>query len=324
MHDLSALVVSRRTLLQWASAGAAVVMTTQPSAPSSTSGPSFSGARFPAAMTQVYDANWTKQIAASFPVNLRIRNNRAGGLVVFEWDPRLFAGPETVLGIAGNVVQPLTVAAQSDHAMEALLPAGVTSLVVHAKAQRLYPNENLSDVTPSLARLLTPERAISDERVFKVSETACNPWSVESSVDWVSLSGAVAPARVVLSSAGPGPVPTGTAFVLTAPDVLDDAVVLDRHQNASTAVTAQRKKPKAQQAEYVLTIAEPIPAGEWVQVILTNKSSDSAPASNPSAVPRLVMNRKVDPGLRESGRWDAFPLTTSGTNLSSYEAAPTA
>ena len=329
MRNSTRLVLTRRQALQAASVAALVLTThvdwsqaTKSAATDATADAAFLGSSFEALAATFFGTDWAHEGTALFPVELRVRSKVRARLSL-DWDERLFSIPGSVLALTGNLMQSLAVTRQSANFLEVEVPVGVTRVIVRGASSNLYPNENIATPRPTVARLRALDGTMFDERVFETSATACVPWSVEATVDWISLEGLVVPARAVLASVGPGPIPKGISFSLTSPDVLEDPQVLDGAGSQATTVTVGKRRSRTG-IDLELTVAEEIAAGTSAQVILVKRASDSIPTGSQKEIPRLLMTSAPEPGMRRSGRHAVFPLTSSGSQLSTYAAAPTA
>ncbi|UOE43859.1 hypothetical protein [Agromyces larvae] len=157
----------------------------------------------------------------------------------------------------------------------------------------------------------------------------CAAWSIEATVNWICHEGDIVPARALISSVGPFSAPVGTAIRLSYTGGFDAASTL---MDSATAESDDAPLPAEVESqayegitELVLTTTEPLDPGRELQLVFEVGASNSTPRPFTTHVPRLVLVPPVDTtGMRFSGKHTSFPVSPSGSQLSTYLPAPVA
>lgn len=320
---------SRRNLLR----GAAVVATyvfstgnteglaeTTPANASASSNPIIDANDLNVATSKYFDPNWSSEGVASFPVRVPLSARSTELDAMVRWDPRLFAVHPPVSAIMDAVVEiePSQVGAG---VMEFHLPAAVTEIGVQVEVLSNYPADNIADVIPTSLTLHSGETLI-DELILHPTLTSCAPWSVEATVDWVCRGSVIVPGAITLISRGPNPAPAFLEFTVQYADVAGIPALATPTDDPPVTFSADSADGFT---NLVIRSRRELPPDNAVDLTFPVDFSDSRPRAFEEIVPRLQLTIPENTvGMRESGRLSSFPVTSSGSQESSYIPAPTA
>ncbi|RWZ49537.1 hypothetical protein ELQ90_12255 [Labedella phragmitis] len=274
------------------------------------------------ATTKYFDPAWTTESVASFPVRLELLERSSTLRLVATWDPRLFALHAPVLGIVGSSIREIEKVNDGEGMLSLDVPPEITEISFQVEALSTYPNDNVGDVVATTFQALDADGTLIDEIIVAPSSTDCAPWSVELAADWICLESTVVPARITLTSMGPGPAPKGLTAVASYADLLPSPVLtlIGDSPPATFAITSADGI-----RELTLETSRELVTGDQVELIFTEDPSDTKPKSFTGVTPRVqLVPPELMVGLRESGRHTSFPVTASGSQLSTYVPAPTA
>ncbi|MFF2272071.1 hypothetical protein ACFVTX_07345 [Agromyces sp. NPDC058136] len=335
MTALKRVVVSRRALLQGAAVASGYLLTldAQTSAFATAGGTvpvaPVSADRLTLATTKIFNAEWNQAMLASFPARYRFSPRSDISTVGIEWDERLFSLHGPALGLVGESAHELEITRPSPHAALVSVPAETTDLVLRVEALNTYPAENHTGVRPVSLWLEDQSGQRLEEWTDSPIPADCAAWSIEATVNWISHEGDIVPARASIRSIGPFDAPAGTAVRLSYPDIFDtpptvvDPAIIEGDDTPLPATVDSRTSEGI--CELVLTTTEPLRPGGQLELHFEAGASNSTPRPFANHVPRLVLVPPTDQnGMRLSGRHSSFPVSPSGSQLSSYIPAPIA
>ncbi|MBZ4487139.1 hypothetical protein LQ938_15160 [Microbacterium sp. cx-55] len=287
----------------------------------------FDSSRLTMATTKYFEPDWGTEVTASLPVRFDFAGRAVKSLRI-DWDERLFAvhGPAYAV-VDGDTVE-LGATGDIKRSLHVELPDGATELVLRSESLNAYPNENLRDVQRASFRMTT-EDASEEEWADTLQSAACNAWSLEATVNWVCHEGVVVPARAVISSIGPYAAPTGVSVGLQYADIVGAPALAPTPGDAETEpveVSATIESTMHDGVrEAVLVTTGQLEAGQQIELVFEVDASDSKPQPFREFVPRLIVTPPQNvSGMRLSEKHSSFPVTPSGSHLSTYEPAPTA
>lgn len=330
MISLGNIVVSRRTALRSAVfAGVYVASLATAGSPggtassSATPGPvdpsdateSLSLSEFVAVKT--FAPDWSAEAITTFPRLLTFSPLEVESDCIVSWDARLFSVSESVLALT-DVLREVSVEVTGEGSMKVRVPAGASSLLFDVQAINLYPAENIADRADTSVQLIGD--GIEGSPVTLTSTvTQCAPWGLEVEADWAAIDGVILPSTVRLFSAGPNPVPASETVDLFAAGSLNGAMVSSSSPIAIIQpATGDRYALRAE-------LRSGLAPQETATVTFPYVESDSTPRVNPSTVSGVLHTTPVNVvGMRMSGKAGAYPVTESGTPVSTFKAAPTA
>lgn len=334
MGSFERLIISRRAVLRGGlAAGGYLLISEQPASsvvrPASGERWRPLAERLTLATAKYFSPDWGSELSASLPVRYVLPTGGRDTALNAQWDERLFAVGDTAFGIAGEITRELALARPSPHSMNIQIPAGVGEVILRVEALNPYPAENLPDVRASSFQLRDRRGTVREEWVDSPAATECTPWSLEAAVNWICHEGDVVPGRVSVTSAGPFAIPAGVAIRLTYADVLGaprivDPVAAPDDSSASLPTTLESTVLDGYR-ELTLKTTQAVSPGTQLELLFDIDVSDSKPRPFDAYVPRLTLlppTKQI--GMRLSDRHSSFPVTSSGSQLSSYVAAPTA
>jgi hypothetical protein len=321
--------ISRRSLLRGAAVISAYVFSAsgspstagRPGSAAASSGPVVNADQLTLATNKFFDPGWTSQGIASFPVRVPLLPRTGDLAVTARWDPRLFAFHPPVYATGGAVLEidPTTLAAGQ---LDFPLADDVTEIGLQVEALATYPDDALADVIATAVTFHDSEGKTADELVLQPTSTACAPWSIEVTVDWVCHGAVIIPAAISILSRGPHPAPAGLVFSVQYADSAGTPSLAADDEEPAATLTAN---PSSGFVDLTIATTRPLDPDGAVEVSFPVDVSDSKPQAFGEIVPRLQLTIPDDTvGMRESGRLSSFPVTASGSLESTYLAAPTA
>ncbi|MFF3027446.1 hypothetical protein [Microbacterium sp. NPDC057944] len=327
-----ALVVTRRTILRGAAVASAYVLSggigplSSPFAAPTSAAPStvFLTTDIAHATARHFDAAWSNEVIASFPVRFGLAERSEHLMLRAQWDPRLFTVHGPAYGVIGEETRELALVHGEAGVFSTSVGADVSEIVLQVESLNLYPVENIDDATSTALSLTDATGAVVDEFAVEATLAACAPWSVEIVVDWVSYAKDVVPARMTLTSVGPNAAPGGLEVVANYADVLArPTVTVPEGTETASASISERSSGGVTRLTLATTVQ--LPPGATVEVQFSAEESDSVPAPFEDLIPSVLLTPPTDMlGLRSSGQHSQYPVTTSGSQLSTYLPAPNA
>lgn len=320
------LVITRRAALQGIGVVAALVLTNATPSPTPTPAPDATPSPSPApttadivsldqlVSTKTFDAAWTAETVTSFPRVVRVAAREEAAHLVIRWDARLFSVASEVFARTSEVVllDPPTTYEPGNLAV--VVPAGAQEVYLAVTAINLYPLENVGDVTSTAVSLLDSRGTVVGSVEAFAEHTQCSPWGVTVNAEWATRDNVIVPTLVSIASVGPNPVPAGTTVEINAAGV---DVAGARLSGPATLTPSD--------GTTVGTLTDSLAAGAIVDIILPVSADASAPQKSPKSVARAALRvPEVATGLRVTEREAAYPLTSSGSPVSSFEADPSA
>lgn len=320
------LVITRRAALQGLGVVAALVLTnatpspTPPPAPDATPSPSPAPTTADIVSldqlvsTKTFNAAWTTETVMSFPRVVRIAAREEAAQLVIRWDARLFSVASEVFARTSEVVLLDPPTTYEPGNLTVVVPAGAEEVYLAVTAINLYPLENVGDVTSTAVSLLDSRgTAVGSVEAF-AEHTQCSPWGVTVNAEWATSDNVIVPTLVSIVSVGPNPVPAGTTVEISAASI-----------DAAGARLSGPATLTSSDATIVGTLTEALAAGATVDIVLPVSADASAPQKSPKSVARAALRvPEVTTGLRVTEREAAYPLTSSGSPVSSFEADPSA
>lgn len=293
----------------------------RPGTAAAATGPVVNASELTLATTKFFDPGWTSESIASFPVRVPFLQRTGDLAVTARWDPRLFAfhPPVYATGGAGMEIEPTSL---STGQLEFLLPANVTEIGLQVETLGTYPDDALADVVATSVAFQTSEGDSADELHLQPTATACAPWSIEATVDWVCHGAVIIPAAISIVSRGPHPAPAGLVFDVRYADLAGTPTLTSPDADPAATLTAS---PSNGFIDLTIATVRPLDADGVIEMSFPVDVSDSKPQAFGETVPRLQLTIPDNTvGMRESGRMSSFPVTASGSQESTYLAAPTA
>lgn len=329
---LTSITVTRRNLLQGASVASAYLLSGRYGQhsvggvrPAVASGPA-TLTMDDAVVTTVkhFDGSWTEEVHAAFPVRFGISERTDPLTMTAQWDSRLFAVRGPMFAIDGDNVTEVSLSQPDSGTFSAEIPATATEVVLQVETFNTYPGDNLADVAPTRLSLTSADGELIDEYSVASSVVPSAPWSVEVSVDWISYDKIIVPARLGIISIGPNAAPAGLEVLVAYADVLGAATVAIPDGVDAPPATLRANSIDGI-AELTLTTDVGLAPESQVEVTFTVEESDSVPRPFDGFVPYVRLSPLSDPtGMRMSDRHSSYPVTASGSQLSSYLPAPNA
>lgn len=328
---VSNIYLSRRGLMQGAFLAGGVLAATDFSARSASAAirteakaVAFSADPFVLATAQVFDSAWARQITALFPMGVSLIAGDSA-IISVGWDARLFAVDEPAICTVGGAALELAFLERDDSHVRLRVPAGAERVFIPARGINLYPQENIGLPKDVWVELASTDGVTLQRRAVANSISPCTAWSVEATVDWVTMSGSVTPARVNILSVGPADVPAGAEFNLSYPSIASYPTILDDDDLPAPEIAVSATRVEGTIAMRI-AVVEPIRVGRVIRLHFPEDAADSStPALDPALVSSLRMSPLADStGLRVSGKHSAFPLTPSGSPLSTFALEATA
>lgn len=331
MHRFGGLVITRRAALQGLglAAGLALANTTPSPTPSPTPTPSPSSvpetppSLSPAPLeagavsldellsAKTFDAAWTTETLTSFPRVVRIAPLAEDAQLVVRWDSRLFAVGSKVFARTSEIV-PLAEPTISELGELAIvIPAGAVEIYLDVRGINLYPLENVGDVALTAVSLVDSRGTALAVVEAAAEHNECAPWGVTVSAEWATRDAVIVPTLVSIASVGPNPVPAETAVEIRAAGV----------NVAGARISGPTVLAPGGGGITVATLTSALGPGEVVDITLPASPDASAPQKSPKSIARAAFRLPdVMTGVRATEREAAFPLTPSGTPVSSFEA----
>jgi len=288
------------------------------------------------AVATFFTAGWTQQASAAFPAQYKLVDRTGPSTLTIEWDGRLFAVRDVVTGVVGDVVRGLSVSRGTDQTLRIKIPEDVQELVFHVDALNKYPSENLADARGTGFTLADRSGNVLEEWRDVPSSVDCAPWSIEATVNWICHEGWIVPARIAVASIGPAAAPAGSVVRTSYADVLAAPVLVDPSTPESlnpwaVGVDTPPLPASLQQTiadgicELTLTTTDSLASGSAIEMLFHVDESNSRPRPFGEFVPRMIFTPPSEStGMRMSGRHSDFPVTSSGSQRSTYLPAPTA
>lgn len=326
------LVVTRRTILRGVAVASAYVLSggigplTSPFAVPTSAAPStvFLTTDVACSTARHFDAAWSNEVVASFPVRFGLAERSEDLTLRAQWDPRLFTVHGPAYGVIGEETRELTLVHGETGSFSVSIDADVSEIVLQVESLNLYPVENIDDATSTALSLTDATGSVVDEFAVEATLAACAPWSVEIVVDWVSYAKNVVPARLTVTSVGPNAAPAGLEVIANYADVLAlPSVTVPEGTETASATVSEHSSGGATRLTLVTTVQ--LPPETAVEVLFSAEESDSVPAPFEDFIPSVLLTPPVDVlGLRSSGQHSQYPVTASGSQLSTYLPAPNA
>ena len=283
-----------------------------------------------------FTPGWTQQASTAFPVQYRLVEREGPSTLRVDWDRRLFTVQDMVTGVVDDDVRVLSVTRVNDQRLIVSIPADVAEVVFRVDVLNPYPNENLADVRAAGFTLADSSGKALETWRDVPTGVACAPWSVEAKVNWICHDGWIVPARIALSSIGPTAAPAGSVIRTSYADVLSLPALVDPATpeaiNPSSIGEDTPPLPASIEQvltgginELILTTTHPMTPGEAIEMLFSIDESNSRPRPFSGFVPRMTFTPPPEStGLRLSGRHSDFPVTSSGSQRSTYLLAATA
>jgi len=327
MPEKKQFMVSRRTVL----GGAAVLSgyallggrATAAVAQTSTSPSSwFRAGEFDVARATSFTKDWGQRVTTPFPICIPLSRPAHAGSLRIDWDVRLFDAPQRAFSIIDGITVNAAIAEITEGVISVSVPKGAEDIVVPVRVRNPYPDENIGAANPTVLRYVNAGAKTLEEVVLQADVVDCSAWGVEAQVSWVTRDGSIVPDVVTLISVGPGAIPTGVVANLSFPDVIGaEPTILgfEDHDDLPFAVSSRSAQGIRQLAiENVATVA----SGVRADFVFPVESSDSLPGEWPQAVPRLLLEvPEGSVGMRLTEKLSVFPVTPSGSQLSTYLGA---
>ncbi|MGZ0712565.1 hypothetical protein ACWPKO_29930 (plasmid) [Coraliomargarita sp. W4R53] len=288
------------------------------------------------AVATFFTPSWAQQVSAAFPVQYKLIERAGPSTLTIDWDKRLFAVQDTVTGVSGDAVRDLSVRRSSDHTLKIKIPEDVSELGFRVDVLNEYPNENLADVRGAEFTLADRSGKVLESWRDVPAGVDCEAWSVEATVNWICHEGWIVPARVALASIGPAAAPAGSVVRTSYADVLAVPVlVAPSTPEALNPSSVGEETPQLPATlgqtvadgicDLTLTTTSPLSSGSAIEMLFQVEESNSRPRPFGEFVPRIIFTPPSEStGLRKSERHSDFPVTSSGSQRSTYLPAPTA
>ncbi|WP_133248944.1 hypothetical protein [Rathayibacter iranicus] len=301
----------------------------------------------PAAMSlttaKYYSDDWGTESTAALPTRVAF-DPRTGPLQFsMTWDSRLFSVRQPAYCVGGNETEQVQYDVSGDGRASLEVPEGTSELVFRIETIDLYPNDNLSDVKQSAIALQDLDELRTESWADELQRVECSPWGVEASVSWICYRGAIVPALTSVVSVGPSDAPAGSTIKLNHADVVNAPQLvqpLDKTFEPGRDAAATKARPDVLEdssatsiestsssgiREVIITLSEPLAAGDRLDFANAVEVSDSEPTAYSTFVPRMaVLPAESTAGMRMTGKLASIPLTGAGMQESIYLAAPTA
>lgn len=327
MPQVKRFIISRRALL-----GGAVVLsgyalfegrTTAAIAENSTSASSwFRTGEFDVARATSFSKDWGQRVTTSFPIRIPLSHPAHAGSLRIDWDVRLFDAPTRAFSIIDGLTVDAEIASISDGAISVNVPKGAGDIVVPVRVRNPYPEENIGAVNPTVLRYVNPGGKALEEIKLQAETLDCSAWGVEAEVSWVTRGGSIVPDVVTLTSVGPGAVPKGVVANLSFPDVIGAEPTILGFEDPSDVPFAVSSRTVEGIRQLAIEIVATVASGVRADFVFPVDGSDSLPADWPQVVPRLVLAvPKESVGARLTEKLSVFPVTPSGSQLSTYLGA---
>lgn len=284
--------------------------------------PVFSPGDMVCATTRFYDGKWSQEFTASFPMRFKLLHGGVDRKLSASWDPRLFAVHGDAYAVSKETTSEVQPSRHSDGYLEFVVPADTEEVVLQATPLNAYPNESLVDVKNTVLEVLEPNGSVVDRVELKPAGVKCTPWGIEASVTWVSVGAVILPARISLRSVGPNEAPKGLEMEMLCDESVGNPTATFEGEPAPIAF---KRRAKDGLATIAMRTSESLAPSAVVDIIFDDTISDSEPGKFERVVPRF---RVVTPthrvGMRASSQDSFYPVTDSGSQLSTYVSAPTA
>lgn len=324
------IIASRRTVIRGAVVATAYALTgplgqNRPSAPLETaSAATVTIGNSSCAAVDSYDPTWSTRITARFPVSLALAEREEPLSLEMTWDQRLFIVHGPALAIAGSDAREVEITQDKPGHLSINVAPDIDELALRVEAISAYPNENLDAIVGTKVLLVNAGGNAVDQLPLDLITAPSAPWSVEVVADWVSRQKDVVPSRITLRSVGPNPAPSGLTVVAAYPDVLA-APTVTVHENEDEAPASVEERSTDGITEITALTSKALAPGEEVEITFPADGSDSIPAPFTDFVPSVRFVPPPDSsGMRASGKHESYPVTGSGSQLSTYLPAPSA
>lgn len=319
-------LVSRRMLL----GGAAVLsgyallggQATPAHAQTSSASSWFRSGEFDVARATSFSTDWGQRVATPFPIRIPLSRPAHAGSLRIDWDARLFDAPTRAFSIVDGVTVNAAVTPLAEGAVSIAVPKGAQDIVAPVRVRNPYPEENLAEVSPTVLRYINAGQKTLEELKLRADVVAGSAWGVEAQVSWVTVGGDIVPAVVTLTSVGPGAVPAGVVANLSYPDLIRaEPTILGFDEPADVPFALSSRSERGTRQLSIETVAT-VAAGVRTDFVFAVEGSDSLPGEWPRTVPRLTLSVPRDSvGQRLTEKTNVFPVTASGTQLSTYLGA---
>lgn len=324
------IIASRRTVIRGALVATAYALAgpfgqDHQSAPlATTSGATVSIGNSSCAIIDTYDATWTNRSTARFPVSLSLANRKELLSLEMAWDQRLFIVHGPAIAIAGSDAREVKITQDRPGHLTIALAPDIDELALRVEVISTYPNENLDAIAPTKVLLIDAGGNTIDQLTLDLIAAPSAPWSVEVITDWVSRQKDVVPSRITLRSVGPNPAPSGLTVLAAYADVLATPTVTVQGDEEEAVASVEERSTDGITEITALT-SNALSPGEEIEIIFPTDGSDSIPAPFTDFVPYVRFVPPSDSsGMRASGKHDSYPVTDSGSQLSTYLPAPSA
>ena len=265
--------------------------------------------------TKTFDAAWTVETLSPFPRLIRIVPLAEDVQLVVRWDARLFSVGSRVFARTSEVVPLDEPTTYEPGTLIVLVPAGVIELYLDVRRINLYPLENVGDVALTAVSLVDARGTTLATVEARAENNQCAPWGVTVSAEWVTRNAVIVPTLVSIVSVGPNPIPAESVVEIYARGV----------NGAGVRINGPMALASADDGIIVATLAARLGPGEVVDIILPVSADDSSPQQSPKSIARVVFRLpEVMTGVRATEREAAYPLTPSGSPVSSFEAVVSA
>ncbi len=284
--------------------------------------PVFSPGDMICATTRFYDGKWSQEFTASFPMRFRLLHGGADRKLSASWDPRLFTVHGDAYAVSKETTSEVQPSLLSDGHLEFVVPSGTEEVVLQATPLNAYPNESLVDAKNTVLEVLESDGSIVDRLELRPAGVKCTPWGLEASVTWVSVGAMILPARISLRSAGPNKAPSGLEMEVLCDETVGNPTATIEGEPAPIAI---KRRAKDGVATIAMRTSESLAPSSMVDIIFDDTISDSEPGKFERVVPRFrVMTPTHRVGMRASSQDSYYPVTDSGSQLSTYVSVPTA
>lgn len=328
--SLNRVVLSRRAILQSAVL-AATFSTSATSATASNFEAGLSKAAAAGASTEValmpvefvaskcFDEGWSTEFVAYFPQVVEIR----GATVAFEcrasWDRRLFEVSEGAVAVTPVGVFEIDHEILDDGSTLLSVPAGTTALMFRAAPVNLYPSENIGTPKVTTVDVLLGAEVTTSVPVPSTA-TPCTPWALAVEADWATMNGFIVPSYVRVLSMGPNPAPASSRIEIVS------ATRVNANALSASAGLALTVDASSSRTDVGAELVRDLSAGAIETVTFPFDSENSRGLDrNPVIVSSATVILPAETtGMRITQNASAYPVTSSGVPVSTFEAVATA
>lgn len=273
-----------------------------------------------------FSEDWARRFEVAFPTAMVFEDPTTEPTVLsLTWDDRLFEVDLEPFVLVGDRLESVAVDRRAAGELRVTLPVDVMAVYQNAKSRPLYPNENLT--VPVSSRVVVESDGGTRSVDGSSSVTSAEPWGLELRAEWQESEGYTYPSLVHVTSTGPFPAPAGVEVVArvyrdVAPLNVSD-VDLEAGFDERLEPLATERKSKA--ADYRFVLAESVPSGESVQLLLQpdsgTESSTRAPSFSQIGQIYVSYSEQAAMHVRATGRYSIAPVTSSGSPLTDFSAA---